>query len=181
MPKYVSAPIQSTHTFKYTTAITAIIAHAKSIARNTPKLCFTAAASVTQFKFGIFKLIIRPNAPLSITKITGTTVTNIICNIDSLNSMPSITLHITIGVIVIILWSFNFALKICQVSTGNVFAIHILFPSREIDGAVISFIDITAQIIKVIPKLRYTLLMPVRLMSLFISSILLLLLLLWLL
>ena len=56
-------------------------------------------------------------------------------------------------------------------STGNVFAIHILFPSREIDGAVISFIDITAQIIKVIPKLRYTLLMPVRLMSLFISSI----------
>ena len=85
--------------------------------------------------------------------------------------MPSITLHITIGVIVIILWSFNFALKICQVSTGNVFAIHIFFPSREIDGAVISFIDITAQIIKVMPKLRYTLLMPVRLMSLFISSI----------
>ena len=106
-----------------------------------PMFCFTAAVSFLKLSFGFFKLIIKPKQAVNKTKIIEKTGRRIAEKISSISNMSAHTVNIRTGIAVIHRCRLSFALSTSHAGTGIDCKIHMLFPSSEIDGAVMSFME----------------------------------------
>lgn len=105
---------------------------------NTDKLCLIGTISFVHFKFGIFRFTIRPNNAENVMDKIGV----MIISKDITTSLLDKYIHTSDtnkeGIPVNIRCIFTFAFNISSIFTGRDLANHSVFPSREIEGAVMS-------------------------------------------
>ena len=108
--------------------------------------CLTGTVSFVHFRFGAFKLQVNPKAAIIIinkTTVNGsrTTKTAAGFKIHSTQIIRNV-----VGIRLNMICKPSFAFKTCQPDTGSTCKIQMFFPSRETDGAAISFIVVSIQI-----------------------------------
>lgn len=107
--------------------------------------CLTATISFDQSRLGNLRLRKSPNVPVNIINKNGR-IADIIQITGSAPIIRQASRAInTVGTYATITWSLSFCIRIVKGSTGSDWRSHIVFPSIEILGAVISQVDARVQ------------------------------------